>query len=360
MTKKKNDSFSLKDLPGIGPARATALEEAGLSHPLDIVIRGAQDVHVLTDMDIYPATQLVEKTKQSLIEEGLIPQLGSWKNRAEYEKKKIGLSSGCSRLDNMLKGKNYQYDEETKKAKEVDGFAGFESQSVYELYGKDGAGKTQMSLTLTAETINRGYGVLFLDCEDTFDMGRFLEICQARNIEPDLDLLHLETCLDSYEVMRVINSATKRILENNIKLMVIDGAIGRFRNEYKEGRGDLNPRQNRLKEFVEQIRKIAFWLNIVVVITNQVMGNPDPYSGESMKAVGGFIVGHAPKYIIWFKPSGDNKITVTFKKSNKHEKIDEVIYVTKAGLSDDPKEPKAKKKEDSFERDLVDKSVLQE
>lgn len=352
MTKEKK--FDLEDLEGIGPARAKALEESGVSHPLDIIIRGPQDLHVLTDMDVFATEKLVERAKQQLIENGIIPKLGGWKERAEYEKKKIGLSSGCSRLDNMLKGKHYEWD--GKAIKEVDGFAGFESQSVYELYGKDGAGKTQMSLTLTAETIKAGHGVLFLDCEDTFDLGRFLEICEARGIEPNMDNLHLETTLDTFEIMRVLNSATKRILENDIKLLIIDGAIGRFRNEYKEGRGDLNPRQNRLKGFVEQIRKMAFWLNIVVVITNQVMGNPDPYGGEAMKAVGGFIVGHAPKYIIWFKPSGDNKITVTFKKSNKHEKIDEVIYVTRAGLSDDPKEPK--KKKESFESKLVEKDLL--
>lgn len=332
--KANHKEFNLEDLDGIGKVRADKLRASGISTLFDLLIRGSQELSVITEMDREACTRLIEKAKEELRSKGELPA-GHIKDLSSHKHDLYKLKTGSEELDNMLGG----YD---RDGNQIPG--GIETQCITEIYGQEGAGKTQFGLTLSAMTLGAGHGVFFIDCEGTFDEERFRDICQARGIEPNMDKFLYMKALDTDTIMHSIDSFTKEIIDNDVKLIYIDGAVGRFRAEFDQGRGDLNVRQNRLKPFFLHLSKMADFLNIAVVITNQVMGNPDPYSGESMKAVGGYIVGHAPKYILWFKKNTKNKRTITFKKSNRHAMYDIVIYLNKEGISD-TEEFKEKKKE---------------
>lgn len=345
MSPKKSSQvkeFKLEDLDGIGKVRADKMRAFGINSLFDLLIRGSQELSVITEMDRDACTRLIEKAKGELREQGQLPP-GDIKNLSSHRQDVLKLKTGSEELDNMLGG----YDRE---GKQIPG--GIESQAITEVYGQEGAGKTQFGLTLTAMTLGAGHGVFFIDCEGTFDEERFLDICKARNIEPDMSKFLYMKALDTDTIMASVDSFTREIIDTGVKLVYIDGAIGKFRAEFDQGRGDLNVRQNRLKPFFLHLSKMADYLNIAVVVTNQVMGNPDPYSGESMKAVGGYIVGHAPKYILWLKKNSKNKRTVTFKKSNRHAMYDIVIYLNKEGISDS-EEYKEKKIDDDEDKGEV-------
>ena len=335
--KKENQKkeFKLEDLDGIGKVRADKLRASGITTLFDLLIRGSQELSVITEMDRDACTRLIEKAKIELRSTGDLPQ-ASIKDLSSHKQDILKLKTGSEEVDNMLGGYDFE-------GNQLPG--GIETQAITEIYGQEGAGKTQFGLTLSAMTLGAGHGVFFIDCEGTFDEGRFMDICKARKINPDMSKFLYMKALDTDTIMLSVDSFIKDIIENGVKLIYIDGAIGKFRAEFDQGRGDLNVRQNRLKPFFLHLSKMADYLNVAVVVTNQVMGNPDPYSGESMKAVGGYIVGHAPKYILWFKKNTKNKRTITFKKSNRHAMYDIVIYLNKEGISD-TEEYKEKKVDD--------------
>jgi len=134
----------------------------------------------------------------------------------------------------------------------------------------------------------------------------------------------------------------RTIIKHNIKLIAVDGAIGVFRYEYKEGRGELNPRQNRLK-LIHRIKKACIYMNVAGLVTNQVMGNPDQYPGApKVKSVGGFIIGHAVKYIIHIQKRGSTRRVAEFSKSNQDGKSEAEFYLNEAGVSDVEVLPKKK------------------
>ena len=96
-------------------------------------------------------------------------------------------------------------------------------------------------------------------------------------------------------------------------LLVVDSCTALYRTDFS-GRGELAARQNHLAKFLRTLQRLAdevsrpacsceAWLihsvqfGIAVVITNQVMSNPDasagPYAANEKKPIGGNIMAHA-------------------------------------------------------------------
>jgi DNA repair protein RadA len=324
---KEFDVNSLQSIDGLGPVTAKKLNELGIESPLDFIVLSDEEVHIMTDMDIYKAGVLLMKVQKTLEEQGVIPVTTDWAKYQVHQALTYHIPTGCKSLDEILRG-------------------GIESQAVTEVYGEDGAGKTQFILSTIAEALHNDADVLVMDCEGTFVLKRLLEIAQSRGYTLDenkLKRLHVEVLLDGLRIEHSINRLIRTIKEHNIKLIAIDGAIGVFRYEYHEGRGELNPRQNRLK-LIHRIKKACIYMNVAAVITNQVMGNPDQYPGApKMKSVGGFIIGHAVKYIIHIQKRGSTRRVAEFSKSNQDGKSEAEFWLNEAGVSDHeilPKKPK--------------------
>jgi meiotic recombination protein DMC1 len=181
--------------------------------------------------------------------------------------------------------------------------------------------------------------VYWIECEGTFDVDRLLDIAEVRGlITPDnkdtfLDNLHYASALTTDDIERVVNTCVPKILEKKIELIVIDGAIGKYRLEYDAGRGDLNQRQNDIKPVLKHLMNMAELLNLAIVSTNQVMGNPDGF-GEPDKPIGGHVVGHNFRYILRFNKGAGNKRIARFVKSNKHAISDAEFWLNREGVSD--------------------------
>jgi DNA repair protein RadA len=101
--------------------------------------------------------------------------------------------------------------------------------------------------------------------------------------------------------MGTINSLHLPIMqEKNQELLVLDGAIGQFREEFL-GRGTLAARQNQIARLMTHLKNISYYFRTTVIFTNQVQSDPAIMFGDPIKPIGGNIVGHASTYRIYFK-----------------------------------------------------------
>jgi DNA repair protein RadA len=334
--------FKLTDLDGVGPVTLKKLKDAGIITPLDIVVRGTKEFSRESGLSVEKSEKHMTKLKTLLAEDGNDIEIKNVASLRALRKRQIKTKLNVEELDKMFKG-------------------GIETQSLYEIYGSEGCGKTQMSMSLAAESLGNGHGVMFIDCEATFDLDRFAEICESRGIEIDEDKLGYHMYGDSTELITGIKNMTAELIERDTRYLIIDGLVGLMRLGY-EGRGELYERQNELETVLKYLRNLAILLNIGVIITNQVVSNPDPF-GAKEKPIGGHVVGHYVKYIISITKGLKNNRVAKLVKAPNSPTAEYAFYLNEEGVSsfEKFKEKAKKKKMDDIAEDtqgLIDKSLL--
>lgn len=304
--------FKLTDLEKVGAVTIVKLNKAGIFSPLDIVIRGTKEFSRVSGLSIDMASRHMDTMLKLLAEDDIEIEVKNIKSLKSLRSKQIRTPINVVELDEMTKG-------------------GFETQSLYEIYGDEGAGKTQMSMTVAAEALGNGHGVMFIDCEGTFDIERFEEICSTRGITYDEEKLGYHMYGDDAQLQKGISAMTDELVERDIKYVIIDGLVGLMRLGY-QGRGELNPRQIELENILKYYKNLSILLNLGVIITNQVTANPDPF-GPKIKPIGGHILGHYVKYIYHISKGMKNNRTVRMIKSPKSPAGDYGCFVNEEGLS---------------------------
>jgi len=167
-------------------------------------------------------------------------------------------------------------------------------------------------------------------------------IAKAHGMDPEkaLDRIMVARAYNSAHQTLILEEASHMIQENNIKLLVVDSAVGLFRAEYL-GRGTLSVRQQRLNKFVHLLVRIAETYNCAALATNQVMASPDVFFGDPTRPIGGNVVAHTSTYRIYFKKSGKKRIARMV--DSPHHPEQEVIFgLGEAGVIDPDSETKKK------------------
>ena len=121
------------------------------------------------------------------------------------------MSTGLQKLDEFLSG-------------------GIPSSVITDIYGSNGAGKTQLLFQISINVIKNGGTILYLDTTGGFRPERILEMQKNQNLEVDI--------LDKITVSRVTNTSEQINLIKNLKhvkfsLIVIDNITDLFSYEYK-------------------------------------------------------------------------------------------------------------------------------
>ncbi len=331
------DELRLDGLDGVGPVTTKKLTDAGIHNIMDLLVRGPVDVSEVTGMDKETAEKIVNKARQTLIEQGLITRDFVTATEIYKRRQDIGkISTNTVCLDQLLDG-------------------GVETQALTEVYGEFGSGKTQFCHTLCVmvqkpkEEGGLGGGVLYVDTENTFRPERIVTIAKAKGLDPDkiLDNIIVARAYNSAHQILILEECGPIIEQNNIKLIIADSAVGLFRTEYL-GRGTLSERQQRLNRFMHLLVRTAETYNCAAVATNQVMASPDVFFGDPTKPIGGNVVAHTSTYRIYFKKSGKKRIARMV--DSPHHPEEEVIFtVTEAGVADPDDDTKKKKKADESE-----------
>ena len=332
--------FKLEDLPGIGPTKAKRLEASGINSPLDFLIRGAREISRITDITPATTMKMINQVREILSDNGTPIQIDSLTTLRELKKLQLKFPVDVDEIDKATNN-------------------GFETQSLYEIYGPEGAGKTQLSFSITANALKKENGIWFIDCEGTFDESRLEQICEARNVAYQPELIYYNMITDSEDLLGLINTkGLKYVTEKDVKVIIIDGLVGLFRMLY-HGRGELAERQDVLEQILIKLRNLSVYGNCCVILTNQVMSNPDPF-GAKEKAVGGHVLGHSVKYIFAIRKGLKNNRVLARIKSPKDPQGDFAFYLNEEGVSE-TENIKKKKKIDAITTDsqsLIEKDLL--
>lgn len=312
--------MTVDQLDGVGPQTKKKLEAFGIKNIMDICVRGAKEVQEITGVDKGKANSWVFNSQKILEEAGSIRKTDmSVTELMKYHTNLDRISTKCKEVDELFGG-------------------GLTPESVYEVYGEFGCGKTQFCLTLTAEAIARGDTVIWIDCEDTFRPKRLAEILLARelateeNVLDKLELIKYFYTPNSEQLMGTVDSLSDLMMEFKPRLVILDGSIGQFREEYL-GRGTLAERQNQLARLMTHIKNISFYFRCTVIFTNQVQSDPAVMFGDPIKPIGGNIVAHASTYRVYFKKSGKKRIA-RMVDSPEHEQKDASYTLTARGITD--------------------------
>ena len=317
---KEELDLSVSQLGGVGAITEKKLTEFGVTSLIDICVRGAKELSEITGVAKIKTNVWVTESKKILEDNNMIrqPDMDTIE-LMEYQEKLFTLGTKTE-VDTLLRG-------------------GVKPECMYEVYGEFGSGKTQFCLTLAAEAISHGHKIIWIDCEDTFRPKRIIEILKARGYVEDreealpyLDRISYFFTPNTEQLMGTINSLSPILTEKKPRIIVLDGAVGQFREEYL-GRGTLAARQNQIARLMTHLKNISFYFRTTIIFTNQVQSDPAVMFGEPIKPIGGNIVGHASTYRIYFKKSGKKRIA-RMVDSPEHPVADAPFTLDASGISD--------------------------
>jgi len=312
--------LGVDQLKGVGSVTQKKLETFGVTSLIDLCIRGAQEIKEITGVAKPTCDSWVFQSQKLLEDNGLIRRSDMNTNELwAYQKAYPVISTKCVEVDNLISG-------------------GVRPEATYEVYGEFGAGKTQFCNSLTVETIHDGNNVIWIDCEDTFKPNRIAEILKAReyaendeDISKYLNQITYLYCPNTEQLMGTINGLSKILDLKKPKLVILDGAIGQFREEYL-GRGTLAERQMQIARLMSHIKNISFYFRCAVVFTNQVQSDPSMMFGDPIKPIGGNVVAHASTYRLYFKKSGKKRLARMID-SPEHAMADAEYILDAKGMS---------------------------
>ncbi|MFP4590348.1 MAG: DNA repair and recombination protein RadA [Halobacteriales archaeon] len=312
----------LKSLPGVGPATADKLTEAGFDSFEGLAVASPGELANSADIGESTAADIIRAARTEA-------DVGGFESGTEVleRREQIGkLSWLVEEVDELLGG-------------------GVETQSITEVYGEFGAGKSQVThqfcvnVQLPMAVGGLEGGAIFIDSEDTFrperidDMVRGLEdeVLEAaidqRGLEgePDdestlealvesfLEQIHVAKAYNSNHQMLLAEQALALVADSQddaypIRLVCVDSLTAHFRAEYV-GRGELADRQQKLNKHLHDLMRIGTLHNAAILVTNQVSANPDAFFGDPTQPIGGNILGHTSTFRMYLRKSkGDKRI----------------------------------------------------
>ena len=314
----------LQDLPGVGPATAEKLQDNGFDNYQGIAVASPGELSNTADIGESSAADIISAAREAA-------DIGGFESGARVleRRQEIGkLTWGVEEVDELLGG-------------------GVETQSITEVYGEFGSGKSQVTHQLSVNVqLPREHGglegsAIFIDSEDTFRPERIEDMLfgLADETLEDAMVLHgvadegeadaddetlrealLESVLDHIHVAKAFNSNHQILLaekaqeiasesqdeEFPVRLLAVDSLTAHFRAEYV-GRGELADRQQKLNKHLHDLMRVGDLNNTAVIVTNQVAANPDSFFGDPTQPIGGNILGHTSTFRLYLRKSKANK-----------------------------------------------------
>ncbi|MBT7820690.1 MAG: DNA repair and recombination protein RadA [Euryarchaeota archaeon] len=310
--------MTIEDLPGVGPATAEKLREAGFEELLAIAVMSPMELAEQAELGEAVSSKIIQAAKKLANIGGFISGNALLERRKTVQK----LTSGTASIDELLGG-------------------GFETQSICEVFGEFGSGKTQIGHQLAVNTIlplsqgGLNGEVFYIDTEDTFRPERIAQMAEAVGMSPQdaLDRIHVARAYNSAHQMLLVDEIKRMSKSIDVKLVIVDSLTSHFRAEYV-GRGMLAPRQQKLNRHLKELKQLSDVQNALILVTNQVMSNPAALWGDPTKAIGGHIVGHASTFRLYLRKSkGGRRIARLIDSPNLPEG-EAVFTVTAEGLKD--------------------------
>jgi len=314
----KDNADKIDELPGVGPATAEKLREAGYTDIMSIAVASPKELSDAAEIGDSTATKIIQKARKDA-------DVGRFETgSALLEKRaKVGrITSGSKTFDELMGG-------------------GFETQSIIELFGEYGSSKTQIAhqLCVTVQLPEEQGGLnshaFFIDTENTFRPERIVQMAEAYDLDPDkvLEKIHVARAYNSSHQMLLVEKVKELSKDMSSRLLVVDSLTAHFRAEYI-GRGALADRQQKLNKHMHDLLRWSDLNNGVVCVTNQVSAKPDAFFGDPTRPIGGHIVGHTATFRIYLRKSKGPKRIARLIDSPHLPEGEAVFSLSEKGIRD--------------------------
>jgi len=319
----------LEDLPGVGPATAEKLKEAGYSSIEALAVSSSSEVASIADIGESTAQKIINAAR-------LAADVGGFETGDQVleRRKLVGkLSFGTKAFDELMGG-------------------GIETQAITEFYGEFGSGKTQVghqmavNAQLPVEEKGLGGSVIIIDTENTFRPERITQMVKGLSArmgteydpEEILKNIHVAKAYNSNHQILLVDTAMDlanklKDTDKPVRLIIVDSLTAHFRAEYV-GRGTLADRQQKLNKHMHELMKFGTLYNAAILVTNQVMSKPDAFFGDPTKPIGGHIVGHTATFRLYLRKSKGEKRIARLVDSPNLPEGEAIFSVTMEGLKD--------------------------
>jgi DNA repair protein RadA len=319
MGKEKAPASPLSDLPGVGPAIADKLLEAGYSDMMSIAVSSPKELAEVVEIGEPTAAKIIQAARRQA-------DIGSFETGTALleRRSKVGsITTGSKTFDELMGGK------------------GFDSQAITELFGEFGSGKTQLvhqlcvNVQLPKEKGGLESHAFYIDTENTFRPDRIIQMAQAYDLDADeiLNKIHVARAYNSSHQMLLVDKVMELSKEFSPRLLIVDSLTSQFRAEYV-GRGALADRQQKLNKHMHDLLRWSDLYNGVVVVTNQVAAKPDAFFGDPTRPIGGHIVGHTATFRIYLRKSKGGKRIARLIDSPHLPEGEAVFSVSEIGIRD--------------------------
>jgi len=314
----------IEDIPGVGPATAEKLRDAGYDTIEAIAVASPSELVAAAELGEPTAAKIINAARKAA-------DIGNFEIGSEIlERRKLveRLKTGSEAVDTLLGG-------------------GIETQSITEVYGEYGSGKTQIAhqlcvnVQLPKEEGGLDGSVIVIDTENTFRPNRILQMASPRGLEEKevLNNIRVARAYNSNHQILLVDKAsevTKELKESDkpVRLLIVDSLTAHFRAEYV-GRGTLADRQQKLNKHMHSLVRFGDLYNAAIFITNQVMSKPDTFFGDPTRPIGGHIVGHTATYRVYLRRSKGEKRIARLVDSPNMPEGEAIFKVTTDGIKDE-------------------------
>lgn len=315
--------MDIEELPGVGPAIAEKLREAGYN--------SLEAIAVASPAELVAAAEIGEATSAKIINSAReAAEIGGFETGDKIlgRRLEIGkLTTGSTSFDDLLGG-------------------GLETQALTEFYGEFGSGKTQIAhqlavnVQLPPEKGGLNGSVVIIDTENTFRPERINDMAEGASLDPDeiLKNIHVARAYNSNHQILLVDKAERLAeelidTEKPVRLLIVDSATAHFRSEYV-GRGTLADRQQKINKHLHDTLRFGDLNNAVVMITNQVQVRPDAFFGDPTRPIGGHVVGHTATFRLYLRKSKGEKRIARLVDSPNLPEAEAVFRVSKVGIRD--------------------------
>ncbi len=312
------DTSAIEKLPGVGPATAEKLVEAGYTDLMSIAVTSPQVLAETADIGVNAAVKIIAAARKQA-------DIGGFETGDTImEKRKLvgKLTTGSDTLNELMGG-------------------GIETQAITEFFGEFGSGKTQimhqLAVNVTKPVSEGGLDgtAIYIDTENTFRPERIVQMAEGAEMDPDeaLAKVRVARAFNSHHQMLLVEKAMELAREHSVRCLIVDSLTAHFRAEFV-GRGALADRQQKLNKHMHDLQRFSDLHNSVVGVTNQVQAKPDAFFGDPTRPIGGHIVGHAATFRVYLRKSKGPKRIARLIDSPSLPEGEAVFSVTEQGIGD--------------------------
>lgn len=315
---KKVEAKTVEELPGVGPATAEKLKEAGYTDMMALAVAAPGDLVEIAEIGEAAAKKIIAAAREAA-------DVGGFETGdviLERRKSVAKLGTGSKALDELLGG-------------------GLETQAITETYGEFGSGKSnlahQLAVNATRPVDEGGLDsdTVWIDTEQTFRPERISSMAEALELDVDkvLQRVHVARAFNSHHQMLLVEKANELTKDYRVRLIVADSLTAHFRAEYV-GRGVLAERQQLLNKHIHELMRFGDIHNAVIYVTNQVHAKPDAFFGDPTRPIGGHIVGHSATFRIYLRKSKGGKRIARLVDSPNLPEAEAVFSISEEGIRD--------------------------